>query len=153
MILALILVLQSHSSFAFDLSEIGKAITSANCDKDAAYDAGMNDARNENDMNSAAYNSCGKDGAAAKKAYREGFQAGLKSGKRTEVVVVSAASARPRGCLEAYGRKECGYDCKEAYGKIRCGTSPEHNCVEAYGKIECGLNCRENFGRIECDEQ
>ena len=56
----------------------------------------------------------------------------------------------PYECIEAYGKKKCGYGCLEAYGKIQCAIKKEHRCVESYGKIRCGLHCTESYGKITC---
>jgi hypothetical protein len=68
------------------------------------------------------------------------------------VLIPTAPPAPPQQCLEAYGRRVCGYGCKESYGNIRCASDPRHACMDSYGKIYCGMNCREDVGHVVCDE-
>jgi hypothetical protein len=121
----------------------------AHCTSDRAYESGVNDARNGEDMNSSGYAVVcpAEQRSTVQSSYRAGYERGLAS---APTVVVATAPAEGT-CVEAYGKKACGYDCVEAYGTIKCGTEPDHNCVEAYGQIECGRNCRESYGAIECD--
>lgn len=122
------------------------------CNYDGAYEWGNNEARKGAAMNGSALAShCPpKARAAVMKGYRDGYQAGQK--RERDHVVVLRETYPAKKCLEAYGERACGYDCKAAGGKVVCAKDPSHSCLVHYGEIHCGLRCREEFGEVVCDE-
>lgn len=126
-----------------------QAWVAQNCNREAAYAAGMNDARGGRQMHQNFASLC--DPAVAgtiNEGYREGYTATAGGGS----VNVTVASAPPKQCIRAYGKEVCGWGCVEAYGQVRCADRPQDRCLEAYGKITCGTNCRNNYGQVICDE-
>lgn len=130
----------------------------ADCNRDKAYARGMNDGQHGHMMNEQVADMCAPaDQSVVHEGYRAGYQDG-RAGTTAPVVVAAIAgngggvvvAGPPPRCIEAYGKRACGYDCKEAYGNLACGRTPDENCVEAYGKLRCGVACREHFGQIEC---
>jgi hypothetical protein len=120
----------------------------ANCNYDGAYKAGMNAARGGEEMEQNFAGPCEPDTRPdAERGYREGYTEGVAS-----TAPPQTAGGRKWRCEEAYGQKECGYECVQAHGEIACAKKPEHNCVEAHGEVRCGLHCRSDFGKIVCDE-
>lgn len=126
----------------------------ADCNGDKAYARGMNDAQSGHRMDEYVADSCpAETKSVVNAAYRDGYEHGIASRPAPAAVVMVAgptAYVPPPTCIEAYGKRACGYDCKEAYGKLACGANPGDNCVEAYGNLRCGQACRESFGRIVC---
>ncbi len=153
------------------------------CTHDAAYAAGVNAAKNGQDMsgNYAATTSCSGDAAALNQAYTQGYQFGLRStGGR-------GGPARPRGyeCKNSFGKEICGYHCVESGTNVRCAATPEQQCMaggfgkiacgyscaksqttvkcaqrrrnncaaDSFGNVKCGRNCRLEFGTLKCDEE
>jgi hypothetical protein len=77
-------------------------------------------------------------------------------------------------CQSAFGRTECGYDCKVAFGELRCAQTPlgvchaafgelvcwdpprwvrgnqKATCQAAFGEIACGYACVAAFGKVRC---
>lgn len=124
------------------------------CSENTAYSAGVNDARNGQDMNAHYAYSCPADmKEQATESYNKGYHTGLEAGEKGsgQINVVLGGGGPKRECLEKYGKRVCGYNCVEAYGNIRCASRPDHNCVEAYGDIRCGRDCRTEYGQIVCD--
>lgn len=140
-----------------------------NCHYDGAYKAGMNDARNGEEMRMNFSHPCrAETRAEVERGYREGYTAGVGGGQvvvgggaQGGGVVVSAggvgagpvaAQGDPAWrCRTAYGQRRCGFGCVKAYGKIACARERHHNCVQAYGNVACGPNCRSEYGKIVCD--
>ena len=125
------------------------------CNRQTAYARGSNDSKYGYPMNEDVGDMCPADVQPEVQAgYRDGYEAGNRNQPRQTVVVAAAPAAYvvapAPSCIEAYGRRACGYDCKEAYGRLACGANPGDNCVEAYGKLRCGQSCRESYGNIIC---
>lgn len=115
------------------------------CNYDGAFKAGMNDARSGKDMNMSFSGPCNPQSRPdVERGYREGYTRGVCAGQ-------GAAGGPEHRCIEAYGKKACGYHCIQGYGEVRCASQPHHNCVQAYGKLACGQNCRSEHGQIVCD--
>ena len=60
---------------------------------------------------------CPVDPAPLQRSYREGYLSG-KAERPREIRVVHEREDDGWQCLEHFGEKTCGYDCKEAYGKV-----------------------------------
>ncbi len=121
------------------------------CHYDGAFQKGANEAQAGEAMNAEQTVSQCPDSTAAdvRKGYRDGY-IGVKS--TPAVVNANVASNAPKQeCLDAYGKRACGYSCKEAYGKLKCAKIPGNTCTEAYGNITCGTKCRNEHGKIRCD--
>ncbi len=153
---ALVIVIASH---VFGCAAFNPSLTGTDCNFDQAYARGMNDGSRGRQMFSEwVGKSCAPETQAdVQTGYREGYIAGRDSRPAPVVVVADRRGpayvvAQPE-CIEAYGRKACGYDCVEAYGQIMCGQHPGDNCVESYGRIRCGLGCRAEYGTIKCGDE
>jgi hypothetical protein len=120
------------------------------CTESAAFEHGYNDAKNSAPRNSGQYEICEIHARSdLKKSYSNGYSDGVKD-KAPRLGFLGIKSANEE-CLNAYGRKVCGYGCTSAYGQVQCGSSPGDNCVSAYGQVRCGRNCRQEFGKITCN--
>lgn len=122
------------------------AYRNSNCTYDEAFAAGVNAAKNKQDMNPSFAKLCDaalQEGAA--RGYREGYTTGLSS-QPIEIKI-----GAQRECHSKYGREVCGYSCLESYGTWTCASKPSDNCVESYGTVKCGTNCRVSYGQIKCD--
>jgi hypothetical protein len=143
--------------FASMLSLVGcaamqKDFQDKTCHYDGAFEKGVNDAQQNESMNAerTAYQCPEATKADVRTGYRDGYM-GVKSKPAGININIGGASSAQQQCLDAYGKRECGYGCKEAYGKLKCAKIPGNTCIEAYGNITCGSNCREEFGKIKCD--
>jgi hypothetical protein len=125
-----------------------RAWVAQNCNREAAYAAGMNAAKDNQSMsqNFGALCDPGIQGTV-QAAYREGYAAGAGSGAQ---VNVSIAATAERECISAYGKEACGYGCVQAYGEVKCAARPGDSCLESYGKIVCGTNCQKKAGTVVC---
>jgi len=124
------------------------------CDYDGAFEAGTNAARaNEamNGKNHAAF--CDKPARGTViRAYRAGYEAEKERSANYARAAGAGQGYPKKECLEAYGEKACGYDCKAVGGHVKCAYDPGHSCLVRFAGIVCGLNCREEFGEVKCDE-
>ncbi|MFY7992278.1 MAG: hypothetical protein ACOVP4_03215 [Bacteriovoracaceae bacterium] len=125
-----------------------------NCNYDYGYAQGVNDAKSELNMYPPVDRDkvCTIDGLElAKKGYREGYTFVLKSKPHQTNITVNSGNFRSRRqCLEAFGKKSCGYNCVSGFGQVRCADNPEKKCLAAFGKIKCGHDCEAKFGDIVC---
>jgi hypothetical protein len=125
-----------------------------NCNYEYGYAEGVNDAKSERNMFPPVDrdNACTIDGLEqAKKGYREGYTFIVKSRpSNTHITIENGKFRERRQCLEAFGKKACGYNCVSGYGSVRCADVPEKKCLAAYGKIKCGFNCEAKYGDIQC---
>jgi len=129
------------------------------CTYNVAFKSGVNDARDGRRMDRGISMGCaeGKVGLV-KKGYREGYVKGERAASDDPRGIFSELKSifsepipiRKKKCLEAYGRKACGFNCLSAFGKVKCAQRVSHNCVEANGEIRCGNNCRSESGSIVC---
>lgn len=126
------------------------------CNYDGAYKQGMNDARENQPMNTSISSYCdATETEVTERGYREGYTAGVGNRPTQIFVNVSGRKSGSHGpgssCLERYGKKTCGYGCVDAYGEVRCARISGNACMEAYGAIHCGRNCRMQYGEVTCD--
>lgn len=143
--IALVLALGASSS---GCAAMMKAYVAQNCNREGAYAAGMNDAKEKRRMQPDFGSVCDSGvRQTVQVAYREGYTTGGSSGAQVNIAVASAE----RECVKAYGKEACGYGCVQAYGEVKCGSRPGDACVENYGKIVCGANCVKKFGDVVCD--
>lgn len=130
------------------------SMTADQCNYDYGYAEGVNDAKSELNMFPPVDrdNVCTIDGLElAKKGYREGYSFVLKSRlSKTNITVSNSSFLTRRQCLEAFGKKSCGYNCVSGFGQVKCADNPEKKCLAAFGKIKCGHNCEAKFGDIVC---
>lgn len=115
------------------------------CNYDYGYAEGMNDGKAGRFMYPPQDddNICSeKKLTEVKRGYREGYKAGAK--------LYKSLTTPDRECLEAYGKKVCGYNCASGFGDVRCGDAPDQKCLVAFGKIKCGHDCEAKYGDIEC---
>jgi hypothetical protein len=119
------------------------------CKTEGAYTQGYNDGHGAGRMDSSFASMCPAEQDALRRAYRDGFEKGA-----ARIAAEPRPAIPPNGewrCLESFGKKVCGYDCREAFGRVRCAQREGDNCVAAFGSIRCGTRCREQFGEIQCD--
>lgn len=122
------------------------------CNYDGAYEYGVNSAKNGETMAGqrlAAY--CPPQvRSQVMQGYRAGYMSISNRPSWPGTIILSRNSPQEE-CVEAYGKRVCGYGCVHAYGNLVCSRIPGHECIAHYGQITCGLNCRPKFGRIVCD--
>lgn len=147
------------------------------CSDYGSYEAGFNDGQSGHPMNAKkALSICGANLPKYLEKYKKGYLESsknpnaksikpLESGESTNAISAfvgsvtnnnsssSSTATGKKSCIEAYGKKACGYDCKEAYGQLACAQNPEDNCVVSYGKIRCGFKCEAKHGDIKCGEE
>lgn len=124
-----------------------------NCNYEYGYAEGVNDAKSERNMFPPIDRDkvCTIDGLEqAKKGYREGYSFVLKTRPSSTNITFNNTHGQRRQCLEAFGKKACGYNCVSGYGLVKCAEAPEKKCLAAFGKIKCGHDCEAKFGNIEC---
>lgn len=121
---------------------ITSAFAEANCNVDAAYAQGMDDARNQASIQTQYGNNCYYvNRAAINQAYRDGYAAGAQM------------PLAKRQCLKTDFGEACGYDCKRGnYGEVRCAKYPTQQClVDQFGKVHCGYSCvKSQQGKVKC---
>jgi hypothetical protein len=123
--------------FGSGCAQMQSALVAEVCTPDAAYAAGVNDAKNGRDMQSNYSSGCPAP-AGLNDSYRKGYQFGLS---RTEPASPSSERAG-YGCVSSFGREVCGYECKESLGSAQCASTPDQQCVVGpFGKIACGYSC------------
>ncbi len=54
-------------------------------------------------------------------------------------------------CVDEFGKKVCGYNCKLVQGVASCEGEKSKNCVTLGNKTECGEKCRIEENAIRCD--
>lgn len=121
------------------------------CTPSAAYAAGINDAKNRQDMkgNYAAGLSCPQFQASLNQSYAEGFRFALDKG-----------TAGPDGrfpgyeCKSSFGNKVCGYHCVHSMGTVLCAARPDQMCLQTdFGKMACGYGCAISQNTIKCAQR
>jgi hypothetical protein len=131
----------------------------SDCNYDYGYADGLNSAKANlpMDTNLDRENVCTTAGKTALlKGYREGYSFALKSRPSTTNITVnnnsSGRSQVDRECLEAFGKKACGYNCESGFGKVKCARRADMECLVAFGDIQCGYNCEAMHGRVICEK-
>ena len=134
----------------------------SDCNYEYGYAQGVNSAKSDLPL----YTNLDREGVCSEegkkellKGNREGYNFVLASKPSTTNITLNnetnSYGSSPRvkkECLEAYGKKVCGYHCKSAYGVVKCAPKSDMDCVAAYGNIECGYNCIAQYGQITCDK-
>lgn len=129
----------------------------SSCNYNSAFRKGYNDAQTDKPMSTDLEQSCDPTlRTQVSTGYMDGYQAYVKA-KPMEVNVGQTGPQQQTQvsgwtCLESYGKKECGFDCKQAYGSIKCAKESSHNCVENSGNIFCGLNCQVQNNQVSCKQ-
>lgn len=132
-----------------------------NCNYDAAYEHGANDAKAGRDLSGETIASKCQESARTevRKGYREGFDE-YSNKHRGFVDIIKdkvknvQVGEKPKTCMNKKDDTQvCGYGCIESNGDAKCAQSSNHACISSGGKIYCGLNCRETRpGKVSCDE-
>ena len=119
------------------------------CSTGEAYAAGVNDAKNNEDMDTDFSLGCpSPEGLNA--SYREGYEYGLEHARRS-TSVVTPGGVVAQECVTNFGEKVCGYNCKRAGTNVRCASSPEQQCVaNDFGEIGCGYSCVATSQGVGC---
>ena len=153
------------------------------CSQDEAYAAGVNDAKNGDDMSTNFSRGCpSPEGLNA--SYRDGYAFGLEHARRSTAVLTPGGVA-VQECVTNFGDKVCGYHSKQSGTNARCASSPDQQCVandfgdigcgysciattqgvgcasrrrdtcaaDLMGNVVCGRNCRREYGEVRCDPE
>ena len=136
------------ASSLFGCAEIQKTT----CTTDSAYAQGVNDARDNQNMQSNYASYCPTNQSKINAAYRRGYKTGLKHQSNNS----QSTSAKDGWmCLDSYGQQVCGYNCiKDDFDKVYCGQRRYDNCItDTFGHIKCGKHCRIDVNSATCQKE
>ena len=129
------------------------------CNMDAAYAHGVNDAQQNSPMMSADYRRLcqGYNVQALNNAYRKGYMTIVKSKSLNGININIGSSSHQDqwGCIDMPFKSVCGYGClKTPFNKAYCGAKPGDNCViNRFNQVKCGRHCHVTpiGNEINCD--
>ncbi len=123
-------------------AQLTKMQIESTCSKNAAYAAGINDAKANKDMRSDYAQICPDHQDEYDNSYKAGYKFGLQQHSKTIDININHSSQTAQ-CM------------KDNFGDEYCGLKKGDNCVKnAYGDIKCGLHCSINdFNEITCAKE
>lgn len=126
------------------------------CGTEAAYQAGVTDAKSNKELKNNYAEFCPGNSVALNSAYHNGYISAILNEKHAISAGTPSTTATSSGheCLEAAGNKACGYHCMKSIKMVKCAKQPTDNCVgDNSGNIKCGINCRLETGHLKCDQE
>lgn len=130
------------------------------CNTDAAYAMGVNDARQNSPMGADYRGLCqGYNIQAINAAYRRGYMTITKSkstGGGININIGRSGGANGHWeCIDMPFKSVCGYGClKTPFNKAYCGARPGDTCViNQFNQVKCGKHCHVTpiGGDLTCD--
>lgn len=122
------------------------------CNPDAAFAAGLNAGKSNDDMEVNFAAKCGAYTKTLNAKYADGYKFGYLNQKEQLHETYNRRQYKPpEQCLETFGKKVCGYDCKKSFNKVMCAEKPSQQCIVGnFGNIECGYSCIKAGQSIAC---
>lgn len=112
------------------------------CSLDAAYSAGVKDANRAEHQRDDYAEPCE---ALLNKKYREGYHDASQSAEDHH------NSEPEKQCLDHFGEKVCGYDCKKNVTNVMCAPKPNQQCIKgSFDEIACGYSCVKSGMKVKC---
>ena len=115
------------------------------CSLDAAYSAGVKDANRDKDKRDDYSEPCE---ALLNKKYRQGYH---DASNDSDTHHDGSHDQPKKQCLDHFGEKVCGYDCKKNVTNVMCAPKPNQQCIKgSFDEIACGFSCVKSGMSIKC---
>ena len=137
------------NSFALPLDHRGQRL----CNKDAVYDRGYRDGRENAEMSSDFVDLCTVP-LRKKQLLEDTYERGYVNGKRAWRRQHGRRHRPKRQCITGdFGQQVCGYGCLKTFRNVKCGAKPGMRCVKNdFGQIACGFQCISTPRAVKCSQ-